>query len=323
MKVAVLIDVETADAGDPQFVRPKGFDTADMEWSVTRALRALGHEALVAPFESERTVRALRADLVFNLTEHVDGDRGKDWRVAVALERAGLRYTGAGIVGLALCRDKARSKRLLRRAGFDVPGFKVLKVGNASPPGNLRYPVLVKPLLGDASEDISRHSLTLEAGAARKRIAYLHRRTGKPVICEEFVEGRELKLALLGNDRPTLLAPREVRFGDGGPTFITSRVKDDPAYRRRWNITYPKARLSASELRRLNSVSAAMYRLLGMRDYGKIDVRLTPGGKVFFIEGNPNPDLSPGGFGRMASWSGLGYTALIGRIVRLAMARKA
>ncbi len=149
MRILVLIDLEAADLRDPQFTRPKKRDTAEMEWHVVSALRRLGHEVAVLPLEEQpaRAIRSLKnadTDLVFNLTEHLGGDRRKDAYIASLLERLDLPYTGAGPGGLALCRDKARSKRLLRRAGFDVPGFEVLAVGKRRLSRGLRYPVLVK-----------------------------------------------------------------------------------------------------------------------------------------------------------------------------------
>jgi D-alanine-D-alanine ligase len=330
MRILVLIDLEAADDCDPQFKGPKTQETAAVEWHVVSALRQLGHDVSVLPLEEQpaRAVRSLKnadADLVFNLTEHVAGDRRKDAYVATLLERLCLPYTGAGPTGLALGRDKARSKRLLRRAGLAVPDFEVFALGKRRFSRSLRFPVLVKPLMADASEEMARASLAFSARKALRRVAFLHRRTGQSVICEEFIDGREIKIPVLGNGRPVVLPPREACFGGahrGGPAFITSRVKGDPAYRRAWNITYPRALLSAKELRRVTAAAVAIYRLLQMRDYGKIDARLTPEGQVVFIEGNPNPDLAPEGFGRMAAWGGLGYNELIARIVALAMQRR-
>ncbi len=330
MKISVLIDTDAADDRDPQFTGPKTRDTAAVEWHVVSTLRELGHAVTVLPLERRpaRTIARLKdggTDLIFNLTEHLGGDRRKDAYIASVLERLDLPYTGAGPEGLALCRDKARSKSLIRRAGFAVPDFEVLPVGKRRFSRELQFPVLVKPLLADASEDMARASLACSPENALRRVAFLHRRTGQPAICEEFIDGREIKIPILGNLPPVVLPPREVRFGTatrGGPTFITSRVKDDSAYRRAWNITYPRARLSFDELRRLTAAAVAMYRLLQMRDYGKIDARLTSDGKVYFIEGNPNPDLAPDGFGRMAAWGGLSYKELIRRIVTLAAKRR-
>jgi D-alanine-D-alanine ligase len=330
MRILALIDLEAVDRHDPQFTGPKTRDTAAVEWHVVSALRHLGHDVTVLPLEEQptRAIRSLRdadTELVFNLTEQVGGDRRKDAYVASLLERLNLPYTGAGPRGLALCRDKAGSKRLLRRAGFAVPGFEVLPMGKRRLSLGLRFPVLVKPLLADASEEMARASLAFSTRMALQRVAFLHGRTRQPVICEEFIEGREIKIALLGNQQPVVLPPREVRFGNagrGGPAFITSRVKGDPAYRRASNITYPRARLAPEELGRVAAAAVQMYRLLQMRDYGKIDARLTADGEVVFIEANPNPDLAPGGFGKMAAWGKLGYAELIQRIVLLAVQRQ-
>lgn len=329
MRILVLIDIEAADPRDPHFSRQRNPASAPVEWHVASVLRKLGHEVSVLALAEQPKLAVQRlkdaaADLVFNLTEHLAGDRRKDATVAQWLDRLGLPYTGAGAHSLAVCRDKAKSKRLLRRAGFAVPGFEVLPVGNRRLSRRLRYPVLVKPLLRDGSEELARSSLAATARMAAERVAFLHERTGEPAICEEFVAGREIKIPILGNRQPRVLAPREVCFGNaghGGPVFITSRVKNDPAYRRACNITYPRAQLSSAELRRLSSRAIRIYRVLEMRDYGKIDARLTPDGQVVFIEANPNPDLSPGGFGTMAAWAGIDYTELIGRIVALAMHR--
>jgi D-alanine-D-alanine ligase len=330
MRILVLIDQEAADHRDLQFKGRKTQDTAAVEWHVVSALRQLGHDVSVLPL-AEQPARAIRSlqdvdtDLVFNLTEQVAGDRRKDAYVAALLERLRLPYTGAGPDGLALCRDKARSKRRLKRAGIAVPEFEVLVVGQRRFSRRLRFPVLVKPLMADASEEMARPSLAFSAKKALRRVAFLHRRTGHPAICEEFIDGREIKIPLLGNGHPVVLPPREVCFGGasrGGPVFITSRVKGDPSYRRAWNITYPHARLSAEEMQRVTAVAVATYRLLQMRDYGKIDARLTPEGQVVVLEANPNPDLAPQGFGRMAAWGGLDYNGLIGRIVALAAQRR-
>src|SRR5262245_34963734 len=329
MRVLVVIDVECEDPDDPQFTRRRKQPASLVECHVVSALRRLGHDVTVLPFaaDAERVIRGPehgRADLVFNLTEQVNGDRRKDASIASLFERLHLPYTGTGPTGLMLCRDKAKSKRLLRSAGFDVPGFDVLAPGDKRLSRALRYPVLVKPLRADASEHMALDSLASTAREAVARAALLHDRTRQPVICEEFIEGRELKIALLGNEQPVVLPPREVHFGGacrGGPAFITSRVKGDPGYRDTWNIRYPRARLSAGQLRSLGASAKRMYHLLQMRDYGKIDIRLTPEGRMFFIEGNPNPDLSPAGFGRMASWAGIGYTDVIRSIVGLAWKR--
>jgi len=144
--------------------------------------------------------------------------------------------------------------------------------------------------------------------------------TQRPAICEQFIEGRELKVAIIGNDKPVVLPPREVVFGNA-PPFLTSRAKDDRKYREKLGVAYPRARLSKNDRAVVDDVAVRIYKTLGIRDYGKIDLRLTPAGEAYFIEANPNPDLSPTGFGVMASWGGIAYRDLIARIVQLARRR--
>jgi D-alanine-D-alanine ligase len=326
MRVLVLVDREQVDPADPEFRKARYNDESSMEWNIVSTLRLLDHQVSVLPFERQNinALTTCKTDLVFNLTEHMDNDRRKDVHIARLLERLSLTYTGAGPRGLALSRDKAKSKRLLRHAGFDVPDFEVLDVGKLRLTRPLRFPVIVKPLLLDASEGITRSSLAFNTHSAMRRTKFLHRTTGQAVICEEYIEGRELKVSILGNRHPVVLPPREVVFPSphhGGPSFLTSRVKNDAKYRRTWGITYPKARLSPSTLEHVAAAAVRMYLLLQMRDYGKIDLRLSPEGGIFFLEGNPNPDLSPSGFGSMASWAGISYRDLIRRIVQLALER--
>ncbi len=182
--------------------------------------------------------------------------------------------------------------------------------------------MLVKPRFGDASELIAAASLAASPAAAARRALQVQRVTGQAAICEAYVPGRELKVAVLGGARPLVLPPREVHFGRrGGPGFLTARVKNDAAYRRRWNIRYRRARLAPRTLAAVEEASLAAYRLLGLRDYGKLDLRLTAEGEAVFIEANPNPDLSPTGFGAIASWAGIGYPELLDRIARSALER--
>jgi len=327
LRVLVLHDPEVFDPADPRFERRPGA-ASSLPAHVAAALRELGHRVDALPFgphaaESIARLDAARPDLVFNLTEHHGGDRCQDAHIAAALELLGLPYTGAGPVGLLLGRDKAESKRRLARAGIRVPGFAVLAPGERRLPADLRYPLFVKPQMGDGSEGIVASSLAATEAAAVRRARIVHRSTGLPAICEEYVAGRELKVGVLGNRELTVLPPREVRFGRrGGPRFLTGRVKSDRAYRKRWGITYPRARLSPSARERVEAVSARVYRLLEMRDYGKIDLRLVEEGEIFVLEGNPNPDLAPTGLGRIASWAGIGYVELVGRVVDLARERR-
>jgi len=246
--------------------------------------------------------------------------------IASLLELLNIPYTGTGPTGLMLCRDKALSKQVLSHHGLTVPAFASLVSERECLPANLKFPVLIKPQMGDGSEGISLDSLTGNEADTMARARLLRVTMQQPVICEEYIEGRELKICILGNKKLHVFPPREVVFGSskkGAPTFATARVKVDEKYRKKWKISYPKADLPPGVEAKVKRVAKKIYQLLQIRDYGKIDLRLTASGSVYFIEANPNPDISPTGFGTFASWDGVDYVQLIAQIVKLAMQRQA
>jgi D-alanine-D-alanine ligase len=329
MKIMALIDAEACDRDDPQFDKSSQTENRSMEFYVVSALRSLNHQVTVAPFEADpfRTIEVLNAggfDLVFNLTEHMLGDRSKDAQIAALLDLLQIPYTGTGPTGLILCRDKALAKQVLTSRDILVPAFESLTATSGLRAVKLRFPVLIKPQMGDGSEGISLNSLAKSEAGMVKRIRQLRAMMQQPIICEEYIDGRELKVCILGNRRLHMFPPREIIFGSKerkAPRIATNRVKADLQYRKKWQISYPRAKLSRTVAFRVAGVARRIYRLLQIRDYGKIDLRLTPTGNVYFIEANPNPDISPTGFGTFASWGGINYVNLIDRIVRLAIQR--
>lgn len=331
MRIVALIDLNEVDESDPQFEDCSRTEARSMEFHVVSALRSLEHQVQVVPFDPDiqKTITRLtsgKVDLIFNLTEQINGDRSKDLMIASLLELLNIPYTGTGPTGLMLCRDKALSKQVLSHHGLPVPTFASIPSDYKCFPGNLKFPLLIKPQMGDGSEGISLRSLTSNEADTMARARLLCVAMQQPIICEEYIEGRELKICILGNKKLHVFPPREVVFGSskkGGPTFATARVKVDEKYRKKWQISYPKADLPGSVEAKVKKIAKKIYQLLHIRDYGKIDLRLTTTGSVYFIEANPNPDLSPTGFGTFASWDGIDYIRLIGEIVKLAMQRQA
>lgn len=330
MKVVVLIDVEVYDEEDPQLEGKHDASLLELEFHVAQTLRELGHAVHVLPVREDirEIMHALtdqEPDLVFNLTEHYAGDRGKDMCIAALLEMMGLPYTGSGPKGLMLCRDKALCKRVLRHHHVRVPDFATCPRGKSKPARRLKFPLIVKPLLADGSEGITLSSRVKNDAELMERIRIVHEQLEGPAICEEYVEGREIYVAVLGNARLQVLPPREVRYGridEGGPVFTTSKVKLDEAYRKKWAIEFVNADLPESTVKRIAGVAKRIYRLLDVRDYGRIDIRLREDGEIYFLEANPNPDISMGDeVAEAASHMGMTYSALIDRIVRIARRR--
>ena len=331
MKVVVLIDLEAVIDGDPALEGLTEASRQTMEFQVTQALRDAGHAVEVRPFEADiiRTMTALRdaaPEAVFNLTEHFGGDRRKDAHVAAMLELLGLAATGASTAGLMLCRDKAVCKRVLGYHRIRQPFFHEVPIGRTRPAGRLVFPMIVKPLFEDGSDGIALASVVRTPAELEERIAMMHGKMKQPAICEEYIEGREIYVALLGDERLQALPPRELIFGPpeaGGPTIATARVKFNEAYRKKWGIEYRHADLEPALETCIARVGKRIFRLLGMRDYGRVDLRVTPDGEVVFLEANPNPALGiEDDVAESARRAGLTYPQLIDRIVQQAARRR-
>lgn len=329
MNIALLIDEEAFCPEDPQFETGPEEVLTTVEYHVAETLRELGHAVRVIPFRQDiagpvAELSAACPDLVFNLTEHHRGDRRMDRNVAALLELLDLPYTGAGPVGLMLCRDKALCKRLLSHHHVHVPGFAVLHPGKTRVSKRLGYPLIVKPRFEDGSDGITLSSLVANERDLAERAALLHERMKQPVICEEYIAGREIYVGITGNRRLRVYPAREVRFGNGtqGPQFATSRVKMDDAYRAKWGIEFTAADLPPDLAVLAARTARRVYRVLHLRDYGRIDLRVTPEGRLVVLEANPNPDLTMGDeLAEAARTAGVPYAKLIAHIVNLALRR--
>jgi D-alanine-D-alanine ligase len=307
----------------------------EMEYQVAHALMKNGHEVLLIGIHDDLRDMSTRLgewkpDLVFNATEAFQDNSNLDYLVPALLEAEGYRYTGAPPLALLVTRNKAMSKKVLAFHGIKVPGFRSYRPGEA-PSGDegLRFPLIVKPLLADASEGISRASIVHDVPALAERVKWVHDRFGQPAIAEEYIQGRELYATMIGNgDKVEILPLVEMVFTDAGTRpeerIATQYAKWDMAYRKRRGIKNVFARpLARLARQRLEEVCYASYRAFWLRDYARIDVRLTEDNEVWFIEANANPFLSYGhDSAESAHKAGMHYKAFIQRIVDEAMARE-
>jgi len=323
-ELALLVDIETGERdGRGRFVPGPG----SVEDCVLRCLRAAQRRVAVVPFNPDivstvAELKKLQPGLVFNLTEWVDGDRRLDAAVAGLLDILGLRYTGTGPDGLRRARDKQLSKQMVAALGIRVP--RQYAVGRAAARERLPYPVFIKPRFGDGSDGIATGALVRNEAQLARRLRILRAGASGALLCEEYVSGRDLFVAVLGN-QPRVLPPLELvvgKKGAGAPQFATGRVKTSGSYRTRWHIRYREAKLTGREQARITDASRRIFRELGLRDYARIDYRLTADGEPVFLEANPNPDLSPHTFGRNRCFAGVSYTELVATIVKAALARK-
>jgi D-alanine-D-alanine ligase len=323
--VAMLVDAETGERNQSGRFAP---DRGSMEQHVFRSLRGRYSQVAVVPFGPDiaatlAELRKLRPRIVFNLTEWVDGDRKLDHAVAGVLEMMRLRYTGTGPAGMQLCRDKALSKSIVAAAGVDVPCCFTLGRNDRIKNPGLPFPLIVKPQFGDASDGISKASLVRTPLELRRRVRAIRTRLDEPVVCEEFIPGRDIYVGVIGNE-PRVLAPTEMVVGSkkaSAPKFATYRLKNDGRYRTRWRVKYRLARLPRGVLRRIAEFSKKAFRALQLRDYARVDYRLTDDGRLVFIEANPNPDLTPHNLGMHLCLGDVEYQRLIPRIVETARKR--
>jgi D-alanine-D-alanine ligase len=322
--IVLLVDEETGARGDDgQFVPDR--DSAEVH--VLRCLSARFRQVAVVPFDpaivpTVEALRSIKPRLVFNLTEWVDGDRSLDAAIAGLLEIMNQPYTGTGPTGLRIARDKVLSKRIVAGLGVAVPRHYVLR-GTRVRSRGLSFPIIIKPQFGDGSEEMSKGAVAENARELEARVRSLRSRIREPLLCEEYVEGRDLYVGLLGNP-PRALPPLELLIGkkrSASPRFATWRVKHDARYRTKWRIRFREARLPAAVAAAIDGASRSIFRALKLRDYARIDYRLTPDNRLYFLEANPNPDLSPHTFGRNRCFAGVAYPDLIETIVAAALKR--
>jgi D-alanine-D-alanine ligase len=293
---------------------------------VESALLEKGYRVERAAFQRDVTrflsrARRFKPDVVFNLCEHVAGDSRLEKNAVAVFELARLRFTGNGCLALALCLEKAMTKRVLRANRIATPDFAVVPVGEELE--EFALPAIVKPTRTDGSLGITARSVVKSKHALRNRVAYIHRRFAQPALVERFVAGREFQVALIGAGTPEVLAVAELSYAGlprRVPRICSYSAKWLPmtAYYRHTTPVLP-ARVRDPVRRALEQAAIKAFRILGLQGYARVDFRKGRG-RPQVIEVNPNPDISSdAGLTRAAQHAGMSYADLIERIVRLAL----
>jgi D-alanine-D-alanine ligase len=296
------------------------------------ALTKLGHEPsyLVVDGRDQSLLAVARcnADLIFNLTESYAGDDTKDMHLAAYLELLDKPYTGADPHALYLAQDKSLAKKVFHFHGIRTPFFAVSYKGRTDHAHDIEFPLIVKPLSEDGSIGIEAASVVESVKELMERIHYVHEQFDSPALIEEYIEGREIYAGILGSDKPEALPLVELdlsKLPEGTPRIASTEVKwekDTEAYKRTRSQVVED--LDEKTTTKLQDAAVAAYQALKLRDYGRIDMRLTAKGQIYVIEANPNPWLSSSAeFAMAARKSGRTYTDLMRDIVDLAMARYA
>jgi D-alanine-D-alanine ligase len=270
--------------------------------------------------------RELSPDLVFNLCESFQDCRELEPNLIAMIELLGIRYTGAGADSLSLCKDKAMTKKLLAYHKLPVPRFQTFERGDrVKIDAELRFPCIVKPLAMEASEGIAIGSKVATPAECAERVRYLLKKVTPGVIVEEFIDGRELYVGMLGNKNPEIFPPQELFIKSkekGAPSFLTYKGKWDKVYRKRWRIDSAKAAyISPDVMAQISETASQIFRILRLRGYARIDLRLRDDGSIVFLEANPNPSIARSDdFAQGAAQLGIDYDELIDRIARLGLA---
>lgn len=281
---------------------------------------------LSPPLEKVHEVlRTLRVDAVFNLFEGFAGSPETEIAVAAMLSELGLPYTGCPAPALALALDKSRAKAVLQSHGLPTPAFQVLHPGNLGL-FNLRLPCIVKPASEDASHGVTENSVVQDVAGLVVQVSYISERYGGQALVEEYIDGREFNVTVMGNDRPEVFPISEIVYTlpVGKPRILTFEAKWEPGslYFKSSAPVCP-ADIDETVRQGIAVPAAKAFTLLGCQGYARVDFRMGNGQAPQIIEINPNPDLSPGyGVALQSKVAGLTYAKMIERIMQFAMERK-
>jgi D-alanine-D-alanine ligase len=313
----------------------KGRDVASapwrMEYDIVQTLREEGHEVLAVGVGSElgvirHAIQEFKPDIAFNLLEAFADVATWDQNVVAYLELLRLPYTGCNSRGLLLARDKGLAKKILAWHRVPMPDFMVVPRGPAiRRPRRLGFPLIVKSLTLDASIGISQASVVEDDAKLEERVRFIHESLGTPAIVEQYVEGRELYVGILGNHRLRVLPTWELDFSglpEEARRIATERLKWSMSYQKKHAILTGAAKdLPEPLVRSIGALCKRVYRSLMLSGYARIDLRLAADGRVVVLEANPNPQLAFGeDFADAARAVGIDYGPLLERIIALGLA---
>jgi D-alanine-D-alanine ligase len=300
--------------------------------AVENAVRTLGHQCFVMAIHDEiltvmHWLQEIRPDVVFNLCESVYGNTCWEMNIPALLDLFRIAYTGSSPLTLGLCQDKGKVKDILQSQGILTPRYKIFDRGVGPVKGNI-FPIIVKPLHEDGSLGISKESVVFDNEALSRQIQYVIEKYHQPALVEEFIDGRELNAGLLESDGKVGVLPiSEIdysEFPEGVPQIC--------GYEAKWmadSIEYQKSKpicpapLEWVVKKRVEHIAVKAFKLFGCRDYARVDIRIDRNGKIYVLEVNPNPDISPeSGMTRAIKVQGMTYEDFIGALLERALQRK-
>lgn len=325
---------------DSPYFTPRGYDFKkefkDLDWmtedDVFRSLLESGHQVNLLGIYNDieilfEEIKENRPEIVFNLAEVFNQKSHFDKNIVGLLEILGIPYSGASPDSLLICNNKALSKKILSFHKIKIPNFYTFyKRHRIWLPKRLKLPLIVKPLCEEASRGISSASVVDSEESLVERVKFIHAKMDMAAIVEEYIEGREFYVSVLGNRRIKVFPPREMKFGqipEDEPRIATYKAKWDYNYREKWGIKNVFAgRLPNGVNEKIIDICKRAYRALNIQCYARFDIRVTSSGSVYIIEPNANPCLARyDELGQSAEKAGIPYNELIQKIINLGSQR--
>ncbi|HJQ68415.1 MAG TPA: D-alanine--D-alanine ligase [Blastocatellia bacterium] len=329
LRVIVLVHEDLVPPDTLEGQSEKDIQLWKTEYDVVSTLRKIGHEVFPLGLRSdlaviERAIEDHKPHVAFNLLEEFHGYPLYDQHVVSYLELKRMPYTGCNPRGLTIAHDKALTKEILTFHRVHVPGFAVFPINRkVRMPRRLKFPLFVKSLIDEGSAGISKASVVRDEEKLAERVDFIHRQNNAPAIAEEFIEGREIYVGVIGNQKLQTYTPWELvmkNLPEGESVIATGKVKWDINYQKQVGVATQAASLAPELGKRFEHTSKRIYRLLGLSGYARLDYRLTEDGLLYLIEANPNAQIARNeDFADSAEHCGIKYEQLLQKIITLGL----
>jgi len=333
MKIAVLYNLsERLQKGEDKDILAEEAVKEEIG-AVEDAIHSIGHECLVLAIHQEihpiiHWLKEFAPDVVFNLCESVFGNTCWEMNIPALLDLFRIPYTGSPPLTLGLCQDKGKVKDILLSQGVLTPRYKIFDRGVTHIKGNI-FPMIVKPLHEDGSLGISKESVVFDDDGLSRQIQYIIETYRQPALVEEFIDGRELNVGLIEtNGKVEMLPISEIDYSE-----FPAEIPRICGYEAKWvteSFEYQRSKpvcpasLDWVTQRRIEHIAVKVFKLFGCRDYARVDIRIDRDGKIYVLEVNPNPDISPqAGMSRALKVRGMTYAEFVKGVLLKAVSRRA
>jgi D-alanine-D-alanine ligase len=329
LRILVLLSQELM----PPETIPEGVDKEKQLWrteyDVISTLKSMGHDVYPVGLRSDLAVIANareehKPQIAFNLLEDFEGQALFDQHVVSYLELLRQPYTGCNPRGLTIAHDKALTKKILSYHRVAVPGFAVFPLGQkVRRPRRLAFPLFVKSIAEEGSVGIAQASVVNDDEKLAERVEFIHRQTSSHAIAEQYIEGREIYVSVIGNRKLQTYTPWELvinNLPEGALNIATGRLKWNADYQKKVGLVTKPAELTPELQRKVERLSKRIYRHLNLSGYARLDYRLSTDGEFYLLEANPNPQIAlDEDFADSAKHCGLSYGQLLQKIIRLGL----